>query len=99
MALQCLPTIRKSICAWVLAIEARRLLDGAKHYFLRLLFWTRKTTEQITKADRLRVSRPMQKRAKRAHESPQVTNNGKSRATLRQLSSAVLRTLKCQGIT
>jgi hypothetical protein len=35
--------------------------------------------EQFTKADRLRVSRPLQNRAKRAHESPQVTNNGKAR--------------------
>jgi hypothetical protein len=46
--------------------------------------------EQITKADLLRMSRPLQNRAKRAHESPQVTNNGKYRATLRRLSSTVL---------
>jgi len=35
------------------------------------------------------MSRTLQNRAKRAHESPKVTNNGKSRATLRRLSSTV----------
>jgi hypothetical protein len=46
--------------------------------------------EQITKADRSRVAPPLQNRAKRAHESPQVMNDGKSRATLRRLSSTVM---------
>ena len=35
------------------------------------------------------MSRTLQNRAKRAHESPQVTNNGKSRSTLRRLNSIV----------
>ena len=47
--------------------------------------------EQITKANPSRMSHPSQNRAKRAHESPQVTNNGKSRATLLRLSSTVIK--------
>ena len=51
-----------------------------------------RAAEQFTKADRLRMSRPLQNRAKRAHKSPQVTNNGKARAKLRQVSSTVIQT-------
>jgi hypothetical protein len=50
----------------------------------------RQFVEQINNADRLRMSCPLQNRAKRAHESPQVTNKCKARAALRQLSSTVL---------
>jgi hypothetical protein len=59
-------------------------------------------TRQITEADRdachvlCRTERTehsefTNEMSNRAHESPQVTNNGKARAALRQLSSTVLR--------
>jgi len=37
------------------------------------------------------MTRPLQNRARRAHETPQVTNNGKACDTLRRLSSTVER--------
>ena len=39
------------------------------------------------------MSRSLQNRAKRAHDPLQVTKNGKARATLRQLSYTVLRSI------
>lgn len=75
----------------MVAFFSERQISLLIHMHLEISFalYKRTSAEQITKADRLRVSRPLQKLTKRAHESPQVTNNGKARAKLRRLSSTV----------